>query len=574
MTVSYSRHFQTKETPQSQPIPGSTQVPNSAGGYAWAVDDWVRLDRFIVLGSENGSYYAMEQKLTVENAEATLRCIKSNGKRVVDRIVEISEAGRAPKNDAALFALAMAAGIGDEKTRRIALDALPRVARIGTHLFSFLENVRGFRGWGRGLRRAVGKWYSQEPAAVAYQVAKYRQRNGWTHRDVLRLASPIPVTPTHNALFRWIVASEQMGDRDVARQNGKDTSSVMRHYGAVDAALLPPIISAFTEAQHAETAKDVVRIIAANPNLTWEMIPTGFLGEASVWEALLPNLPMTALLRNLARMTANGFVKPMSDAMRLVTERLGDEERIRKARVHPIAVLAALMTYQGGHGTRGSLTWEPVSQVTDALDRAFYLSFGNVTPTNKRWLLALDVSGSMDSGEVAGVPRLTPRIASAAMALVTAAVEPDHAFVAFTAGNYPSMWGTGKRGSGIMTLDISPRQRLDDVCGKISGLPFGGTDCALPMIWALENRINVDVFTIYTDSETWHGAIHPMQALNKYRQKMGIPAKLIIVGMVSNGFSIADPNDRGAMDCCGFDTSTPALISNFAIGFDHAEAQR
>ena len=112
------KYFSKTRTPQNMPIPGSTQVANSAGGFAWAVDDWVRLDRFLVLGSEGGTYYINERKLTLENAEAVARCIQLDGLRTVARIVEISETGRAPKNDAALFALALAAGTGDLATRR------------------------------------------------------------------------------------------------------------------------------------------------------------------------------------------------------------------------------------------------------------------------------------------------------------------------------------------------------------------------------------------------------------------------------------------------------------------------
>ena len=78
----------------------------------WAVDDWTRLDRFLILGSEGGSYYASERKLTRENAEAVLRCIAADGARVVARIVAVSDAGRAPKNDPALFALALARQAG------------------------------------------------------------------------------------------------------------------------------------------------------------------------------------------------------------------------------------------------------------------------------------------------------------------------------------------------------------------------------------------------------------------------------------------------------------------------------
>jgi len=45
-------------TPQSQPLPDRPeQVRNSAGGFVWAVDNWTRLERFLILGSEQGSYY-------------------------------------------------------------------------------------------------------------------------------------------------------------------------------------------------------------------------------------------------------------------------------------------------------------------------------------------------------------------------------------------------------------------------------------------------------------------------------------------------------------------------------------
>ena len=71
----------------------------------------------------------------------------------------------------------------------------------------------------------------------------------------------------------------------------------------------------------------------------------------------------------------------------------------------------------------------------------------------------------------------------------------------------------GGHGSGITPVAISPRMRLDDVIQKTDGLPFGGTDCALPMLWAAENKVPVDIFCVYTDSETWAGGIHPSQAL-------------------------------------------------------------
>jgi 60 kDa SS-A/Ro ribonucleoprotein len=238
---------------------------------------------------------------------------------------------------------------------------------------------------------------------------------------------------------------------------------------------------------------------------------------------------------------------------------LGDAERIRKARVHPIAVLAGLLTYRSGVSVRGSNTWSPIGQIVDALDGAFYASFGNVEPTGKRLMLALDVSGSMTMGNVGGVPGLAPREASAAMALITAAVEKSYQVVGFTSDS-------GYRDTGLTPLAISPRQRLDDAVRTVSGLQFGGTDCSLPMTHALDNGLEVDAFVVYTDNETWAGRIHPSQALRQYRAKTGINAKLVVVGMTADRFSIADPKDAGMLDVVGFDTATPNAMSEFIRG--------
>src|SRR5262245_48909102 len=106
-----------QRTPQNQPIHGSNQVANSSGGFVWEASQWERLKRFLILGTEGGSYYASEATLTAENAKNLLACILEDGSRVVDTLVEISDEGRAPKNEPAIFALAMVAAHGDETSR-------------------------------------------------------------------------------------------------------------------------------------------------------------------------------------------------------------------------------------------------------------------------------------------------------------------------------------------------------------------------------------------------------------------------------------------------------------------------
>jgi len=383
------------------------------------------------------------------------------------------------------------------------------------------------------MRKAVGAWFnSKRPDELAFQLAKYQARDGWSNRDLLRLAHPRAATPSHDRLFSWAVTGELSAE-----------------------STLDPALALLVAIDELHKSGDPVAgaELIRRRRIPRECVPTEWLKLPEIWEALLESMPMTAMIRNLATMTRVGLLAPGSATAKLVVERLADRDRLAKARIHPIALLAALLTYKSGHGVRGMGTWRPVDSVVTALDAAFYASFQLVEPCGKRMLLALDVSASMSFGEVGGAPGLTPRIASAAMLLITAATESNHLVIAFTSGE-----------SNAVRLPIEPRQRLDDVVKAVSDLPWGGTDCALPMRWAMQHDIDVDTFVVYTDNETWAGGVHPSQALREYRNARGIPAKLVVVGMTSTGFSIADPDDAGMLDVVGFDTSTPPVIADFA----------
>jgi 60 kDa SS-A/Ro ribonucleoprotein len=525
MTARYAQHFaKSGPTPQKYPIPGreAEQVKNQAGGYVFAISDWSRLDRFLILGSEGNTYYATEQKMTVENAQAVLRCIKEDGPRTVARIIEISDLGRAPKNDPALFALALCAASDDLPTRQAALNALPKVARIGTHLFHFAEYVRAQRGWGRALRRAIGNWYNAQPLdRLVNQVAKYQQRDGWSNRDLLRLSHPETKEPERKAVHDWVCG----------RKSSDGIPALLR---AFDTLVAKPDAELAVESIHGF-------------GLPRECIPTELLNDADVWAALLAEMPMTAMIRNLGKMSAVGLLKPLGRDNAKVIDAFKNAETIRKSRLHPFAILLALKVYGQGRGEKGSLTWQAVPQIVDALDDAFYLAFQNVEPTGKRILIGVDVSASMSSAFMNSP--LAVNEGAAALAMTVARAESNYHICAFD--------------QGMRELPISAKSRLRDVLKLTKDINSGGTDCALPMIYADQHGLEVDAFLVLTDNETWAGRVHPAQALQAYRRKTGINAKLIVCGMTATQFSIADPKDDGMLDCVGFDTATPQIISDF-----------
>jgi len=529
------------ETPQNQPIPGSNQIQNSAGGYSWKVDKWSQLNRFLILGSEGGTYYIGERKLTQQNALNVIDCLNEDYKRTIDTIIEISDAGRAPKNDPAIYALALAASNDNLDCRSYALANLQKICRIGTHLFHFADYISNQRGWGRQLRRAIGNWYNSKSVdQLSFQLAKYQQRDGWSNCDLLRLSHPTPPNEQYNLLYKWAA--------------GKEDVDIDKLFG------LP---KTFELLKKCKTEKEVLAVMDNNI-IQREIIPTEFLNSKAVWEKLYPQLKLEALVRNLAKLTQIGILdQGKFKAIDEIATKLTNQELIKKSRIHPLQVLMAIGTYSQGHGFRGSLTWRPVPRIIDALNDMFYLSFGNVEPTNKRLYLGIDVSGSMGGSMISGTP-LTARDGSGALAMVTMRTEKNYIIKGFSDGGRGAM-GYYRGNTSMVDLGITAKMDLNSVIRKISGLPFGATDCALPMLDATQNGYEIDAFVIYTDSETWFGKIHPMQALKEYRKKSGIPAKLIIVGMTSNNFSIADPNDKGCLDVVGFDSSVPNIMSEFIL---------
>lgn len=505
------------------------QVRNAAGGFVFALDPFGRLDRFLVLGSDGGTFYVSARKLTRENAACVEACYAADAARTVAAIASVSEEGRAPRVSPAIFALAIGAAHADAQVRRTALAALPRVCRTASHLFEFVDAVRALgRGWGRTLKRAVAAWYEGRPVdALAYQVVKYRNRSGYTHKRLLQTAHPAPAADDR---ARRALYAHAAGAREV------------------DAEALPRLVSAHLAAMDAKGVRELLPLVREH-GLPWEALPTWALAEGEVWRALLPSMGLTALVRNLGTLTRLGVLAPLSDEAAHVAARLTDVEGLRRARVHPYALLQALAVYRSGRAVQGGTSWTPVGEVADALDRGFYAAFKAVVPSGKRHLIGLDVSGSMGTAMLSRSP-LTARDASAAMALVTMAVEPRTHAVGFC--------------ERLRDLDIGPRQRLDQVVRTVSGLPFGRTDCALPMLHALDKGLSVDVFLVLTDNETWYGRTHPVEALRRYRRETGIPARLVVAGMTATDFTIADPEDAGSLDVVGFDANAPSLIADFA----------
>jgi len=303
-------------------------------------------------------------------------------------------------------------------------------------------------------------------------------------------------------------------------------------------------------------AVTAVAIMEQNKKIQREHLPTELLNTPQIWNTLLSGMGMTALVRNLGKLSQVGVASSRSqDIIKMLT----DPKAVKDSKIHPLQVLVGMKTYSQGKGDLGSMTWPVNSYITTALSTTFRQAFGNITSTGKRYMIGLDVSGSMSMCMCAGAKNITPREGSVAMAMMTLHAEGVQNVHVYGFSNVFYSFN-GK---------IRPEMTIQDAI-KATDVPFGATDCALPMTEALKmythSGIVFDVFCVYTDSETYAPTIHPQVALEQYRKATGVDAKLIVVGMTANNLTIADPKDKNTLNLAGFDTATPELISMFVRG--------
>jgi len=531
---------------QYNPLP-KNMTQTHGGKDVFKVDQWKQLDRFLILGSLNGSYYVSEKKLTELNLDAVDLCILEDWKRVLDQVVTVSETGRAAKNDPALYVLAKLGADPRQEVRTAAYSALPHVARIGTHLFHFIDFIansdKPLRGWGRGLRRAVANWYNDKSLdSLTYQVTKYQSRDGWSHRDLLRLAHVKPQTQEHSVLFKWLT------NRDGVTEFPEKLKKLEVAHKLLKSTSVDEVLTLLDEG-------DAVR----------ELIPTQFLNDTRVWDKLLPSMPLQALVRNLGKLSALEMLKSFSKTEKLVREKLTNAEAVKKSRLHPMNVLVALKTYAQGHGDKGSLNWTVNQNIVAALEDTFQKSFGNVEATGKNIYVALDVSGSMGytmSGSSMGGVSCCE--AGAAIAMVFARTEPNTYVRGFAAGDNRPHRNLYNKGTAMRDLGINKNTSLSTAVKNAAMQNFGATDCSAAFNDATAQGLDVDCFIVITDSETNSNTVRPDKALKEYRHRMNKPnAKLVVIGMTANEISIADPNDPGMLDVVGMSPDVPKVVTNF-----------
>ncbi|MBD2183333.1 TROVE domain-containing protein [Planktothrix sp. FACHB-1355] len=518
-------------TPQTQPIPGreAEMIQGRSGGFMFDVGIWKMLRRCLLIGTAQSTYYAGKQELTEDFVEVVKEAIAENPTRVAEEILYASD-GRSINNSSPIFALVLLSMGEAPEAKKAFQEIFPQVVRTGSHFYEWLNYTKSLRGFGKVIREVGKSWLSREDVkGLAYQLLKYQQRQGFSHRDALRLFHVNPPTENHRKLFEWVVK----GWQELPTEIPDDALAQIWWY------------------EWLKRNPDKTHEAIAKGHLSHEMAaPVGKM-DKQAWQLLFNEMPIGAMLRNLGSLTELGVLRTDEKAnLDRVESVLNNKEHLRKGRIHPIDVLKALKTYQsGGRLGRSQKTWNPVPRIADILEKAVELSFDVVESTGKVFMHAVDISGSMSCGVVDSVGLTYCEIATT-MALVTAKSEKNYMIRGFS--------------TEFRDLGITGKDSFSSAVAKASKQNFGGTDASVAYEWMIKNKFKADVICFWTDSESWAGYKHPSQALAEYRQKVNPNIKAVYVTLAPYRITLVDPKDPLSWDMGGFDPGAPRVIQMLA----------
>ncbi|XP_061167890.1 RNA-binding protein RO60-like isoform X1 [Saccostrea echinata] len=278
-------------------------------------------------------------------------------------------------------------------------------------------------------------------------------------------------------------------------------------------------------------------------------------------------MSMTALIRNLGKMSnLDMFIQENQQSdeeesfeENLILGKLQNRELILMEKVHPVIFLKAINQYKKGHNSSEKTNWAVLPQICTALENGFYLSFENIRPTGKRFLVAVEISKSMkDDIQVPGTFSLRAIDVAAFMVTLAARTEQHSDFIVFSSETPEP-------------LSIQSIATIEDVIGRIQHIAATTSNSASDASWvfkyAMQEKKRYDAIVIYTDSKSCKGHPHPVEALKMYRKATEKEdVRLVVCNLSCSDMTIGDIEDKLTMTICGFDSHCPQIIMNFVHG--------
>lgn len=378
--------------------------------------------------------------------------------------------------------------------------AFDKVVLIPSDLQDFLTILKGQgRGeGGRSVKRETAKFLNK---VGEYWAIKYNgQGRGYSLGDTVSTAHPIAKDQKQNAIFRYLIGKEY--DKELVPQIGR-----------------------FEDLKRADAAEDKIKAITEG-RLPHEVVTGTIKPDKAIWNAIVPQMPVFALLRNLNTLDRAGV---LDENRKLITEKLADKEVLRKSKILPFRFLNAFEQVSKG--------W-----TKDVLRQAVELTFDNLPEIPGKTAVFLDVSGSMNGQYL--------RIGSVFALALFKKTKGNGVFWVFD------------------TRTLDPKASLhDSILSQAERIhPLGGTDTGAPVRTLIHKKEKVDNIIIITDEQQNNGSPFYRELL-AYRNKISPSAKAFVVDIAPYRSAMVPPADKLSWYVYGWSDTVLQYISMACQGF-------
>ncbi|KAE9546835.1 hypothetical protein FO519_009953, partial [Halicephalobus sp. NKZ332] len=392
---------------ESDPSKNEPISRNSESSFSPSLE--IQIRRFLILGTTGGICNLNEKSLDFENFSIFKEAIESGqGAVLLKQVLEIFKHHLAPRHDTVLYGLAYCSRSRDvvsvekmkfdsEDVKKVFLDYLKKLQyaalnnlemiRSVTDLLAFVsyyskigEKLGKGRGWGRMMRSMIEKWFHlQAPTKLIMECTKYRKRHGWSLRDILKLSHTKPPEGDwfllYDHIFHFIIFNEVDFSKNESSYNPVSKSlkkEKKANYDfdkkVIDENVMKNFvfkkIECHLEIQKLRKSEDVPRAceLITEGMLVRENVPTDLLQYPKIWETLLNDMPMKALLRNLGKLSSldiiSGRNPEKEEFVDKVVEQVTSESGLNNSRTHPLSLLISKKAYSKGKSSNGKLKWD------------------------------------------------------------------------------------------------------------------------------------------------------------------------------------------------------------------------
>lgn len=517
----------------------ATDTINYAGGRAFSLDSEAALAQYASTAMFGSTYYADGR----EQLDQLLKHAAACDPVFVAKAAVYSRENGWLKDAPAVLLAHVTSRFGDPKRgeyARIAFrSAFPRVIDNGKMLRNFCQviasNVVGRQNFGHTPRGAINAWFNRRSGDQLFRDSVGGDKPSLA--DCIKMTRPKPETLEKAAQLRYLIGRPL--------------------HEAAQFDMLSPTMQAYELFKSHKLSKGEIGPTPM-PNVDFRLLDSLPLDKEE-WKEIARNAKWMMTRMNLNTFQRHGvFEDP--EMVKMIAARLADRDEVLRSRNYPYQLFQAFR-----HANN-----EVPNSVRDALQDAMEYATANIPSYDGNIVLALDVSGSMHSGQVGGRPGKPSGVMAIEVAALFAAAilrrNPNCKLLPFS-----DRLNTGYR--------PNTRDSVMTVAQQLASLPSGGTDCSLPLQYlngANEKRAmitGVDAVIYLSDNESWinrqgygigygHGQTTGMMAeWGRFKQR-NPKAKLVCIDLTPNSTTQA-PNDKDRLNVGGFSDKVFDVVDAF-----------